>query len=296
MCPEVSVIVLTKNAGERFEDVLAGVERQSTDLDVEHVVVDSGSTDATVERAREFGWSVHHIDPEEFHHGRTRNLGAEQSSGDVLVYLTHDAVPRSASWLDRLVSPVRSGEAAAAYGRQIAHHDARPMDEFFYSYFYPDRRRVLTAADARDPRQFYLDNVFVSDVSAAIDRAAWERFRFRDSVPMSEDKDFALRVLEDGDTVVYEPSAAVYHSHDYDLPAQFRRRYADGRAYARIASQGGDTFASDGLAYVAAELRYLVSNGHAAWLPYALAYDFAHFLGFECGKHVGRYAGLGSDQ
>jgi rhamnosyltransferase len=286
--PTTSIVILTKNAGERFEGVLQGVEDQSYDGDVEKIVVDSGSTDGTVDRAHSFGWDVYHIDPEEFHHSRTRNLGAEKASGDVLVYLTHDATPKTGRWLERLVDPVVSDEAAVSYGRQIAYPDAKPMDEFFYSNFYPDEKRVLTPGDASDPRRFYLQNVFVSDVSAAVDRAVWERLRFRGSVPMSEDKDFALRALRDGETLVYTPDAAVYHSHDYDLRANLERRYRDGLAYARIASEGTDEFVSDGLDYVVDELRFLLSNGHTRWVPYALAYDAAHFLGFQAGKQLGR--------
>ncbi|MUV57098.1 glycosyltransferase [Halogeometricum sp. CBA1124] len=70
MMPTASIVILTKNAGERFEGVLRGVEDQSYGGDVEKIVVDSGSSDGTVERARSFGWDVHHIDPEEFHHSR----------------------------------------------------------------------------------------------------------------------------------------------------------------------------------------------------------------------------------
>lgn len=288
MAPDVSIIVLTKDAGSRFEEVLDGVGSQAFPGEVEVVVVDSGSTDGTLRRARSFGANVYEIDPDEFHHSRTRNYGARRARGDAIVYLTHDAVPRGDQWLGELVAPVLGDSAAAAYGRQVAYPDAKPMDEFFYSYFYPDEREVLTPRDAENERRFFLDNVFVSDVSSAIDRSIWEQIPFRDSVAMSEDKDFALRVLQDGHRIVYEPAATVYHSHDYDILSQFRRRYKDGLAYANIAREGDDTFVSEGLEYVASELRYLVSNGHAHWVPYAVAYDLAHFLGFESGKRLGQ--------
>ena len=289
MAPDVSIIILTKNAGDRFDNVLSGVNKQTFDGEVETIFVDSGSTDGTVPRAREFGCDIYHIDPDEFHHSRTRNLGARKSNGDILVYLTHDAIPKTEQWLERLVEPIRSDEAAVAYGKQVAYQDAKPMDKFFYSYFYPDERQTLGPKDAADPRQFYLDNVFVSDVCSAIDSQIWNEFEFRDSVAMSEDKDFALRVLRDGHNVVYEPAATVYHSHDYTLHSQFRRRYKDGLAYAKIANKGTEEFVSDGFSYVVNEYQYLLTNGHGRWIPYALAYDLAHFCGFEIGKHVTRF-------
>jgi glycosyltransferase involved in cell wall biosynthesis len=68
------------------------------------LVVDSGSTDGSQDIARRAGARVHEIAPEAFGHGRTRNLGAELTSGDVIVFLTQDATP-AAGWRDALLAP-----------------------------------------------------------------------------------------------------------------------------------------------------------------------------------------------
>ncbi|MDS0278502.1 glycosyltransferase family 2 protein [Halomicroarcula sp. S1AR25-4] len=285
---DVSVLLLTKNGLPDVRRVFERVRAQSTDRDVEIVVVDSGSTDGTTSVAETYADVFVEIPPEDFHHGRTRNLAAEQASGDVLVYLTQDAVPADDEWLARLTAPLADPDVGIAYGRQVAKDGAKPMEQFFYSYFYPEEERTLDHTATRDERRFYLEHIYISDVCAAMERGVWKSVRFEDDVAMSEDKDFALRALRAGHGIVYEPSAVVRHSHDYSLRSLFVRRFKDGAAFARIASTGDDTFLSDGIDYLLAELRFLVDEGYAAWLPYALLYDAIYYVAFQFGKAVGR--------
>ena len=297
---DISIIILTKDAGEGFERVLSRLDDQTYDGDVETLVIDSGSSDATVERAREHGATVHEIEPERFHHSRTRNLGGDRASGDALVYLSQDASPANDRWLSAMIEPFDDDETSIVYGRQIAYPDADPMVSFFYSYFYPETRRRLTRSDVNDYREFYIDNVFLSDVSSAIRADVWDEVRFDPEVDMAEDKDFALRTLERGGSIVYNPLATVYHSHDYDLESLAKRRFKDGKAYTRIALPDGSSPVSDesqflqsGFDYLTAEMSYLVENGHLKWVPYALLYESIHFLAFQCGKYSGKYRDSG---
>lgn len=290
--PDVSIIILTKNAGNRFEELMNAIYNQNFDGNFEIVVVDSGSTDNTLEIAEKYNARIFKIKPNEFHHSRTRNFGAEKSYGKVLVYLTQDALPLDNNWLSNLLTPLNDRDVAVVYGRQIAYPNAKPMDKFFYSYFYPNCRKVLTKDDTKDLKKFYLDNVFISNVCSAIRRRVWEKIRFNDKVFMSEDKDFALRVLRAGYKIIYEPKAAVYHSHNYTLVSLFKRRFKDGVAYSYIASHGKDEFISKGLRYFVEEIKFLVNNGYIKWIPYALIYDFVYFLAFQLGK---RFGGISND-
>jgi len=285
--PDVSVIILTKNAGSRFEEIMNTILNQKFDGNFEIVVVDSGSTDNTLEIAEKYNARIFKIKPDEFHHSRTRNFGAERSKGKILVYLTQDALPLNNHWLNNLLTPLNNRDVAVVYGRQVVYPNAKPMDAFFYSYFYPDTRKILTKEDTNDPRKFYLGNIFISDVCSAIKRDVWETIRFRDEIFMSEDKDFALRVLKAAYKIVYEPKAAVYHSHDYTLVSLFRRRFKDGVAYSYITSHGSDKFVSSGMKYFLEEVKFLARR-YPKWLTYALIYDFAHFLAFQLGKTYGK--------
>ena len=56
--PRVTIVTPTLNAAEYLDDCLRSIELQRADLDVEHIVVDDGSTDGTVERAIASGAKV----------------------------------------------------------------------------------------------------------------------------------------------------------------------------------------------------------------------------------------------
>src|SRR5262249_5195760 len=96
--PYVSVLIPTRNPGEKIAQVLSAVSAQRTPFEFEIVVVDSASKRADLDRIRQFPIRLHHIAAETFHHGRTRNTLAELSKGALLAYLSQDATPTDARW------------------------------------------------------------------------------------------------------------------------------------------------------------------------------------------------------
>lgn len=281
--PEVSVVIPTKNAGENFPALLNSIRRQDVSA-VEIIIIDSGSTDGTVSIAKDKADTVIEIPPEEFHHGKTRNQGGNAAKGDVIVFTVQDAMPVSYSWLPNLIDPIKSRNADVTYGNQIAHKDAKPPDKFFYQYFYPDQNVTLTTKDTKDQKKFYLENIFLSDVSSAVSRGVWEQIQFRNSVGMSEDKDFAYRVAVSGYTIQYCSDAKIRHSHDYSLRELFIRRYKDGKAFEDITTNGSDDFLSEGFRYLFSELVYLLRTESIQWVPYVLIYDAIYLVAFQLGK------------
>ncbi len=104
----VSVVIPTKNGGEDFRRALATIANQKGFRKVEIIVVDSGSTDKTVEVAEQFGAKIIKILPEEFSHSYARNLGASYASGEYLLFTVQDALPPSDSWLYELFSVIKT--------------------------------------------------------------------------------------------------------------------------------------------------------------------------------------------
>jgi rhamnosyltransferase len=281
---KASIILLTKNGGSRLEELMNSIRNQKFEGDIEVIAVDSGSTDNTVKILEKYKAKVFKISPEEFHHSKTRNLGAQKSNGDILVYLTQDALPVDNNLLANLIKPLKDN-FSVVYGRQIANPDAKKIDVFFYLYFYPAKRKILNKKHAENPKKFYIENIFASDVCAAIKRDVWEKVRFDDDVPMSEDKDFALRVLKDGYNILYEPDATVYHSHDYTIISLFKRRFKDGAAFSSIALEGEDNFINRGFNYLNEQIKYFISNKYYSSIPYTLLYDFIYFISFFLGNN-----------
>lgn len=282
---DASIILLIKNGGERLRQLMDNLQSQKFNGNFEIIAIDSGSEDESLQILEDYDVQLIQIKPEEFHHSRTRNLGAEKSKGDVLIYLTQDALPVNNDLLETLITPLTDDHTAICYGRQEANPDAKITDKFFYSYFYPNENRVLKEELAENQRKFYMEHIYISDVCAAIKKEVWNDLRFTDDVGMSEDKDFALKVLKEGYQIVYQPDALVYHSHNYSLKTRFKRRFQDGAAFSTIALEGEGDFLNRGTNFIFEETKFLIRNKHFIWVPYAFLYNFMDFLGFSVGKN-----------
>ena len=280
----ISVVIPVKNGGADLARCLAGIAAQEVGEEVEVVVIDSGSTDGSPERARAAGAVVHGIPPEEFGHGRTRNLGVELARGDAVVFTSQDAVADDSGWLSRLVAAARSGaNVAGAYGRQLPHPDARPPERFFLDFMYgPGPRVQRLGPDA----ELTFETTLFSNVNAAIPRAILERYPFRDDLTMSEDQEWSRRVLRDGFSLVYEPRAAVRHSHAYTVRSAFRRFFDSGVSAEHAYVEGDESRAAlrrAGARYAQEELTWLWRSGRRRWIPYTVVYELGKFAGLQLG-------------
>ena len=230
---KVSVIIPIKNAERHLEEQLHAVFAQQGAPETEVILVDSGSTDRSREIAGGYPVRLLTIRPEEFGHGATRNLGAREARGSYLVFLTQDATPADPSWLRNLVRPLEEEESVAgAFSRHIPRPGcslplARQIEEEWDQAGGRERivKRVGSREEFEERKAFY---AYFANTSSCLRREVWEKFPFRD-VEFGEDADWAERVLLAGYAIVYEPSSAVYHSHDYGLGGQFRQHFDYGR-------------------------------------------------------------------
>jgi rhamnosyltransferase len=280
----ISVVIPVKDGGADLERCLAGIAMQRVDEEVEVVVVDSGSTDGSPARARAAGARVHEIPAEEFGHGRTRNLGVELSRGDLVVFTSQDAVAHDDRWLALLAAAARSGpEVGGAYGRQLPHEHARPPERFFLDFLYgPDARVQRLGPDD----ELTFEATLFSNVNAAIPRSLLERFSFRDDLTMSEDEEWSRRVLRGGYALVYEPRAAVRHSHAYTIRTAFRRFFDSGVSAQHSYVEGDESRTAlrrAGGRYAREELAWLWRSGHGRWIPYTVLYELGKFTGLQLG-------------
>jgi len=277
---DASIVILTKNAGGDFQDTLEAIFAQKYPGKFEVIIVDSGSTDNTLEIAGNYPTKVHQIKPEDFGHGRTRNLAASLAIGDYLVFLTQDAVPATDRWLSNLIRNLKDSKIAGVYGRQIPKKGTRPMESFFLNTRYPLSRMVKSAGQGKVD----MNTIFFSNANSAIRKEIWEKYSFDDSLIMSEDQEWAKKVLLAGYKIVYVPEAAVYHSHNYSLKAAFQRYFDSGVSLNQFAGKEYGSFTSEGLVYAKDEMKFLITNGYMKWLPYAILYDLAKFFGVSLGK------------
>jgi glycosyltransferase involved in cell wall biosynthesis len=200
-----------------LDELLGALSREGVS---EVLMIDSGSRDRSRDIARAAGAEVLEIEPQEFGHGRTRNLGAERTSGELICFLTQDATPVP-GWLGAYREAFELDEGVgAAYGPHLPRPDTSPMIAReltdFFAGFAPDGRPAVQRPG---------DPTFLSNVNACYSRACWEEVRFRE-IAYSEDQAFGSDLLSAGWAKVYHPGAAVLHAHDYGT-VEFMRRYFD---------------------------------------------------------------------
>ena len=234
----VSVLMPTWQGAEFLGRVLEALAHQDLALPWELRVIDSGSTDATLailaEHAERFPvplW-VESIDQVEFDHGDTRNRLAADSAGDLLVFLTQDAIPERGDWLSQLAANFVDERVAAAYCRNVPRPDAQVLTRLFSAadpgyrargelVRLPERGAELGPEERRLLYNF-------NDVASAIRREVWERHPFP-RTSFGEDVLMARALLEAGWSIAYDASATVEHSHDYGPAETEARARIDGR-------------------------------------------------------------------
>lgn len=272
----VSVIVPTLNGGRHLQELIRAIRDQQPVAPHEVILVDSNSSDDTTEVAAGFP-GVRVVQVGKFSHGRARNLGAREASGDILVLMTQDAVPAGDGWLKELIAPFSDPVVGAAYSRQVPRNDANPMERFFLMHRFPEGPEIRRVN--RTERPLRLEDVFFSNVSSAIRRELLLKYPFDEQLIMSEDQQFSRDIIRAGWTVVYRPSSVVIHSHNYTLGSVFKRYFDSVYSLSQIFPEHGvSTSAGMGIRYVAREISYILKHSPLS-LPYWFLYTAAKTAG-----------------
>ena len=225
----VSVVIPTKNAGERFRHIASAIRNQKGFRDLEIVVVDSGSTDGTLEVAKRIGAKIIEILPEEFSHAYARNLGADHSSGDCLLFTVQDALPPSNSWLHELFSAMKINDVIAVSCAEFPASDAdlfyRAISWNHYRFLEVDGQDRIMSRPVEEDHSSLRKNGQLSDLACLIRRDDFLRYRYE--TDYAEDLDLGLRLIRDGHKIAFLSSTRVIHSHNRAPYYYLRRGYVD---------------------------------------------------------------------
>jgi rhamnosyltransferase len=225
-----SLVIVTKNGGVLFEKVIGGLVQQSIWHQTEFIVVDSGSTDQTIDIAKKAGARVFEIPPNEFNHGLTRDLGISFATCEAVVLMVQDAVPADKYLLESMLNQFEDPEVAGVYAKQVPQLSAdlltkRNLNSWLTGRNEKESKKIqsLQWFEALAPMDKYLFCNF-DNVCSAVRKSIWQNINFG-PVAFGEDIDWAKRVLKNGHKIVYEPKAAVVHSHDRPLSYEYKRTY-----------------------------------------------------------------------
>jgi rhamnosyltransferase len=282
---EATIIVPTKNGAEDIGACLEAVYSQKGTGSFEVIVIDSGSTDNTLEIVGRYPVRLERIPPETFHHARTRNYAASLANGEVLVFLSQDAIPASDAWLAAFLSNFNEPAVGAVYGRQLPKTESGLERRSAFAVMYGGARIVKMPMDGVDLGHKYYH---FSNANSAIRRKVWEGTRFPDGLKVFEDVGIARRILDSGWSIVYEPEAAVYHSHDFPLDILFKRYFDIGVVYQRLGIWNDRSRASlwsDGWRVFKGKLFLLLKEDRPEGTGSSLVQDLAKYVAIQLGRN-----------
>lgn len=225
----ISIVIPVKNGFSTLGQCLDGLTTQSTDIPSEIIVIDSGSSDGSVELAKEYPIKLIQIPSEKFNHGDTRNLGAAEATGDFVLFTVQDAWTTDRLMLERMALHFKDLDVVGVCGQQIVPHDEdkNPV-AWFRSYSDPFPRRYQYSASEYQnlpPEQ----KAFVAgwdDVIAMYRRSYLLEHPF-EHTNFSEDLKWANHALADGKALVFDYRNRVNHYHHEDFNYRYRRRFIE---------------------------------------------------------------------
>jgi rhamnosyltransferase len=226
--PRISVVVPCNNERTKIGACLEGILSQSLADQLEIIVIDSGSTDGTLDILAKYPIALRRILPHEFNHGATRNLGVQTAGGQFVALTVADARPADKLWLERMLRHFDDPKVAAVCGQQVVPHepDKNPL-QWFRPQSEPAPKKVhFSTAVAFEglPAADQLACCCLDNVTAMYRRSVLLDIPFP-KVDCAEDMVWAREALRQGHSLVYDYSARVYHYHNETFRSRFKRTY-----------------------------------------------------------------------
>jgi glycosyltransferase involved in cell wall biosynthesis len=220
----VSIVIRLYNEEKHIAQLLEGIAHQSL-KDLEIILVDSGSTDRTLEIASHYPVQVVHIQPKDFTFGYSLNQGIAHSHGDLIVIASAHVYPVYPDWVECLLAPFADLQVALTYGKQRGNSLNKFSEQQIFHHWYPDYSQ---------PHQPY---PFCNNANAAIRRSLWESFHYDETLSGLEDLEWAQRIMAQGYAINYVTEAEVVHIHEETPQAVYNRYRREAMAFKHLFPQ-----------------------------------------------------------
>ncbi len=281
---KISIIIPTYNAQNYLKKLLDEIKIQSLS-DYELIIIDSSSKDKTVEVAKKYTDNVIIIPQNEFDHGGTRAKAAQLAKGEILVFLTQDALPYDAYTIENIVKVFENEKIGAAYGRQLSYDDTNLFGKHLRQFNYGEQSYTRSK---KDIEKYGLKTAFLSDSFAAYKKSALESVGwFKDGLILGEDTYAGAKMILADWSLAYVADAQVYHSHSYTVFEEFKRYFDIGvfhQSESWILKKFGKA-EGEGMRYIQSEINYLLSNDAWYLLPEFFVRNGMKYTGYKLGQN-----------
>ncbi|MCB9799314.1 MAG: glycosyltransferase [Candidatus Omnitrophica bacterium] len=275
--PRATIIMRSKNSDWVIDQALAALYSQDY-KDFKLLVVDSGSTDRTLEIVKKYPHELIEIEAKAYYPGLVLNMAIERCDTELIIFQNSDSVPLTPDCLGNLVAAFDHSEVQAAFGRQLPRPDADAWVVRDYAMSFPD------AAETPEWIKFSLP-------LAGFRKSIWEKHHFYTDAWASEDTEWGHWARSHGYQVKYVANACTMHSHNYTYKQLYGRRFVEGEADAFI----NDTLITipqmlyNIMAAILRDMKQYLAAGDLGGLwsiPVRRAvYHWAHYKGNQLGWH-----------
>ncbi len=200
MKPTCSIIIRAFNEERHIGKLLEGIFHQTVE-DVQVILVDSGSSDHTVEIANQYDVKVVSILPQDFTFGRSINLGISNAESDLVVFASAHVYPVYPDWLERLLEPFQNEKVALSYGKQRGNEATQFSEQMIFAHWYPE----ISYINQGHP--------FCNNANGAIRRKLWLQHPYNEILPGLEDLEWAQWAADQGKQIAYVAEAEIIHVH-----------------------------------------------------------------------------------
>lgn len=235
--PKATIFIPTYNGETHLKEIFIAIFKQKVDFDYEVLVVDSGSTDGTIDIIKKFEAKHDNIrfieiPNSEYGHGKTRDYAARIAKGEIVVYISHDAIPSHNRWLYEIVKPFElNDKIVGVMGKQIPRPKCFPLLKYeikaVFRNFGPDFGTTLFYKDDFVKKKSTYDSIsFYSDSNSAGRRSYLTGMFPYQHVDYAEDQLLGRDIIDAGYLKAYAPRASVTHSNDLEL-REYKHRMFD---------------------------------------------------------------------
>lgn len=284
--PSLALVILTWNASRYIPALFNRIAEQTRQPD-QILVIDSSSSDNTLELVKQYPVKIHVIPQSDFNHGGTRQLATQLVKADTYIFMTQDAIPASSRTFETLLKGLYAADdIGVAYGRQLPAADANPLGAHLRLFNYPAESYVRTYIDKM---HYGIKTCFNSNSFAGYKKSALDAIGgFPAKISLGEDVYAAAKMLTNGYKISYCADATVVHSHNFNLKQEFQRYFAIGQFH-RQENWILEQFTSptkEGFKYIASEIQYLIKTKNYLWLPRAAASWVTKFAAYKLGRRA----------